>query len=204
MNAINSINHATSSIRAVKNQNNIAFKGIHEGDLSVYDMENAVKILHSIEDQFDVKEKKSKLGVAVSIAAGAAVLFGIGKTTYSKAEKMASSFLNTSLVQKGAKNVGNFVNSFDGKLANSIKDAASKTGKYLGNTKNIINDKLISKLGGSSNVAGIATAAVGSAFVATTDSNNDGVADIAQKGVNAYKAALQRAGVVGELIEALT
>ena len=53
------------------------------------------------------------------------------------------------------------------------------------------------------NAAGLTAVAAVAPEVISVDGNNDGVSDIAQRNVNAYKNALKNVGIVSEIVEAL-
>ena len=47
-------------------------------------------------------------------------------------------------------------------------------------------------------------ATVGAIYIASVDANEDGVSDIAQKGVNAYKGAISKLALINEALKILS
>lgn len=177
------------------------------------EIEETIKLLETLkeaEDRFTYKQdepdKKSKVGTAVSLLLGAVVLFNIGKKSYNKASETVKYFAtlisNNTKMQEISRAVTEEIATFakkDGKIASMVQNLAKKV-TDAGST---INKEIISKVG-AGNLAGGASALAGTYLVAGTDSNDNGVADIAEKGINAYKGAIQNLGIVREVVEALS
>lgn len=205
LSAINSQNFKGNVI-AMKDFDRIQQKEAQE----IEDTIKLVEALKEAEDRFshkqDEPDKKSKVGTAVSLLLGAVVLFNIGKKGYNKASETAKYFAtlisNNTKVQEMGKAVTEKIATFAQK-DNKITSIAQNVAKKVTTAGSTINNKFISKVG-AGNLAGGASALAGTYVVAGTDSNDNGVADIAEKGINAYKGAIQNLGVVREIVEALS
>lgn len=184
-------------------------------EYQVEDAERIIQLTEELNDSFKKEENTdNKSAVAVGASAIGAVLttFILGKCAASKvitAFPSVSSKL-TSGIRKGA----NTIRDFSDDVAKGVK--LKKGGKY---TK-FLGDK-VSKLEKSAreqfiklsqksstenvltNAIGIASAATIAPEVLSVDGNNDGISDIAQRNVNAYRNAIHNVGIVSEIVEAL-
>ncbi len=194
---LNSKGEKYMQINAVSSQ---SFKG-WDSELMNFDVEKAEQITDALRklegDRFESTEKKSKLQTAFSVVVGALALFLLGRKGFSKISNFASNLLQNEntvkYIEKTKELASNFLNKH-GKI-NSVVSKIQTAGST-------IQDKFINKVG-AANLAGGATAIAGTAYVASTDSNENGIADIAEKGVNAYKGAVEKLGVVKTVVDAI-
>ncbi len=200
--AVNSINFKGNSLKV---NNQTAFKGSYDGYTNFTELDNIVTKLKTTEEEF-APDKKSKLGVLASLALGTAALFALGKRGYTQIGSIVNGIAGSKVGKQAQDVVGGLVNKGltkaaekNDRVAETIQNLSDKLPKAQAQVSNVIN-----KAGGAQNIAGAVTAIGGTAYVTSVDGNGDGISDIAQKGVNAYKNAIHQAGVVGELIEALT
>ena len=184
-------------------------------EYQVEDAERIIQLTEELNDSFKKEENiDNKSAVAVGASAIGAVLttFILGKCAASKvitAFPSVSSKL-TSGLRKGA----NAIRDFSDDVAKGVK--LKKGGKY---TK-FLGDKVLKleksareqfiKLSQKSSTENVLTNAIGIVSAATiapevlsVDGNNDGISDIAQKNVNAYRNAIHNVGIVSEIVEAL-
>ena len=148
------------------------------------------------ESEKKAPSKKSKIGVAASIALGFGVLFGLSKKGLN----------NVSEYMKSVKDIG-----FVGKTVNSLKDtnAAKAVGASMDNavktmqknSKMVAINKFVTEKIGVDNVLPGAAALAGTVHVVRTDGNRDGYPDIAEHGVNAYRNALKGADMISDIVE---
>ncbi|MBQ9245874.1 hypothetical protein IJ182_06380 [bacterium] len=176
------------------------------------DFQEVVDKSTQIRDTFTPEKKengkKSFLGTALSLATAAVVSYAGGKfiaakfvDVFPKAAEAVSTKLNqvpdTKLVQKA----GEF-------LANKKEALADKKviGKLVSGVNTIFNKGVDGFKGTKAlnNVAGAAGLAVGFSKIATVDGNGDGINDITQKNVSAYKSAIESVGVLSEVVKAVS
>jgi hypothetical protein len=181
----------------------------------------------SVDSDDEEPKKKNALGVLTSVAIGVIGIFGLTK----KGLKSASSIVNNIKASKLAVKLNeqvtklNIPSKAEGILQNAKKIASDKLqgneklasiAKKLGeneklakiakNTKNFIEAATIyvkyavQKLGKENIVAGAASVGA-TAYVARTDGNGNGIPDIAEKGVNAYKNALSKMDALKEVVD---
>lgn len=205
--------------------NSVNFKANEKFDLDDFEKSiNAVRILEnkqkkdtvefSDENENQEPKKKNILELGLSIAGTVIGAFLLSKKAYNKATpkiKEALSKISQSYDLKGVAN--NFqklaLDPAKGKVKTVIENS-----KLLNNinekAKTIINNLttkdnfVVNKLKDKANVAGVIGAVAGTTYVATTDGNEDGVADIAQKGVNAYRNAIEKLEPLAEAIKVLS
>ena len=166
------------------------------------------------EKEEDKKNKKNILGVALSLATAGILAFVGGKII---TDKLSQIFPKTA--GAASKKLAKFA---DGEFLNKVtgffekhstvteKVNAGKIGKWFRNKKASASKLVVSALNWAknglksekalSNLGGAALAAAGVSRIATVDGNGDGVKDITQKNVNAYKSAIQ--GI--DILEAIT
>lgn len=133
-------------------------------------------------------------GIHTKVAAGA-------KTLVSKLQNLqAPNFVKNSKFADKLKN-GTKVISENPKVAGATAKITKQGQKIVGKVQTYINDKGVETV--IKNSAGVASMAVLGSQVAKVDGNSDGIADIAQKNVNAYKNAIDNMGVVGEIAKVL-
>lgn len=168
-------------------------------------MEEGLQALRKAQDSLcfeNEPEKKSTLGTIASVALGAAFLFAIGKKGCNKTQEAVKAITDKT---KGSAKIQKFTNGVTKNIAKlTVKNKmASTLQTKISQAGSLVNEKVIKKAG-LDNLAGAATAIAGTCVVANTDSNGDGVADIGQKGVNAYKGALEGAGFLHQLADIIS
>lgn len=185
-------------------------------EYQIEDAEHIMELSEQLEDSFSKAEKpaiKSAGGILASVIGAVLTTFVIGKCAASKVTTAFPS-LSTKLtdgLRKGANSVKNYADD----VAKGVK--LQKGGKYtkfvgekVGLAEKFARNKyqhLAEKMGPE----GVITNAVGLAFVATivpeilkVDGNQDGVSDIAQRNVSAYKNAMKNVGIVSEIVDSLS
>jgi len=196
--------------------NSINFKNGYYSDLSKTDIEEAEKlseILRNYNDSFkpsyydnenEAPKKKGILNTIASVAIGSLVLFAIAKKGYKNAAALKAKVLENPTVQKIRTSADNLIKS------DIIKNAVPV--KFLGNLKEQITKipgvkavqqgtkTLVEKVKPENLFAGAASLGA-TTYVATTDGNNNGIPDIAEKGVNAYKNAIKQLDVIKEVVD---
>lgn len=164
------------------------------------------------EEGNEVKQK-SAIGTAASFAGAAIVSFFLAKRLITKGTEAFNTLKDSKTAQKAA----NAVKDFASKQASKIGEKINNSEKLSGIVENVRNSKVadiagkfaesvkggINKVGAKNVAAGVGGAA-GVAYISKTDSNNDGISDLAQKGVNAYKGTVERLGAIGEAIKVLS
>ena len=184
-------------------------------DYQVEDIEHVMQLTKQLNDSFQKTEEpehKSPAAICVSIAGAILTMFILGKCAASKLMTAFPSITTKlgSAVRKGANVVRDFSDDVakgaklqkGGKYTQFVGDKVSKAESFL--RKNYI--KLRDKSGAENlitNAAGLTAVAAVAPEVISVDGNNDGVSDIAQKNVNAYKNALKNVGIVSEIVDAL-
>ena len=194
------------------------------------DFSDAQKVLDlskQLNDNFqkgDDPEHKSPIQTAISVAGALATTFVLGKVA---ASKIITAFPNLlSKAGQGARKVAekaktvkvpNFVKNIKfpekvqaglNKVANNpvVKSVSEKATKFAGEaaTKaaNYVKTQSPEKL--FTNGAGIASMLALGGQIAKVDGNKDGISDIAQENVNAYRSMAQNAGIFTEIVEALS
>ena len=147
----------------------------------------------------DNKGIKSVVGTAISLAAAAVVTYAGGKFVAAKLTDLfpkAANKLSAGLVKladsKASANVANFL--------------AGKKGKVAEGATKVFNGAVdgLKKPEALKNIAAGAALAFGLGKIATVDGNNDGIKDITQKHVNAYKSAMENMGIFSEIISAIS
>ena len=171
------------------------------------------KFVKNTDDDGNEVQKKSFLGTALAVAGTALISFAIAKKFITKgadaiknvmANEKAQKALNSvkDFTSKNLESIGKKINSNE-KLSGVLETVKNgKVAKIAGKTANVVKSG-INKVGAANVLAGIGGIA-GATYISKTDSNNDGVADIAQKGVNAYKGAIDKMGIIGDAIQALS
>ena len=187
-----------------------SFKGSYQ--LPEFDTDRAIELaraLRNMEDEFkhqkEEPEKKNKLELALTAAVGLSGMFLIGKKGYKKANKILSDFLSNEKVKDVAKFASEKASVIISKAKESdamakVIKGASSIGNKISNAAKAIDEKALQKIG-KANIAGAATAVAGGAYISNVDSDKNGVADILEKGVNAYKGALSQIGAIGAVVD---
>ncbi len=185
------------------------------------DYNKVVSAANNIADSFDtqkkqetktdenIPEKKSKLGVLVSLGAACLVMYAGGKFAASKVNEIFPKFAPA--FEKGLKRTADFVKEKSSALAEKDGKIASTAGRIVEGaekTARNIYKKCIKKDGNAAeafkNLAGAAAVAVGLPQIAAADGNKDGIRDISQKNVNAYKSAIENVGFLSEIVNILS
>ena len=172
-------------------------------------------------------EQKSFLGTVVSVFGAFATCFLLGKGFASKAmevfPKLSGQIVELSKKALSGASVlaGKFKNIqvpekvTSSKAAGALKDVAEKissnqkvksfAGKVAEKASSAFEtikaqppEKIIK------NVAGVASMAILGTQIATVDGNDDGISDIAQKDVNAYKNAIGSISILDEIVKSLS
>ncbi len=186
------------------------------GDEDVDKAKKVLSLSRDLDDSFVKKDDegnniKSPLHTAISVAGAVASMFalglGIGKLGYKANSKFK-------LAQRGKEAIGK-VSSFVKKKAPNlnIKLPAIKEGSLLAKTKNVAQKsvarvqsttaRLIEKYGAEkvfTTGTGIAAAATLVPDIVTVDKNKNGIADIAEKKINAYEGALKSARICSDIV----
>lgn len=190
------------------------------GDADVDKAKKVLSLSRDLDDSFAKKDEegnniKSPLHTAISVGGAVASMFalglGIGKLGYRANAKFG-------LVQKGKNAIGkvsNFVKNKAPKL--HIKAPVIKEGSFINKAKNVADDavkyvksttgKLVEKHGAEKVFAtgtGLAAVATLVPDIITVDKNKNGVADIAEKKINAYEGALSSARIFSEIVTTLS
>lgn len=180
------------------------------------DVEHIMELSEQLNDSFKSSEEaevKSAGGIFASVIGAILTTFVIGKCTASKVTTAFPAL--SSKITDGLRKSANLVKNYANDLANGVK--LQKGGKYskfvgekIGIAENLLRNeykKLAAKMGPE----GIITNAVGLGAVAAiapeilkVDGNKDGIADIAQRNVSAYKNALNNVGIVSEIVDSLS
>ena len=172
-------------------------------------------------------EEKSPLSTFVSVIGAFATCFLLGKGLASKAmevfpklsgqivELSKKAFAGASVVAGKLRNVHVPEKITGSKVANvvkntaekvsanpKVKNVAGKVAEYASSALTKIKAQPAEKI--IKNAAGIASMAVLGSQIATVDGNDDGIADIAQKDVNAYKNAIGSIGILGDIMKSLS
>lgn len=172
-------------------------------------------------------EEKSPLTTFVSVLGAFATCFLLGKGLASKAmevfpklsgqivELSKKAVAGASVTATKLKNVHVPEKIASSKVANVVKETANKVSSnqkvktFAGKVAEQASlaftkikaqppEKIIK------NAAGIASMAILGTQIATVDGNDDGIADIAQKDVNAYKNAIGSIGIIGDIMKSLS
>lgn len=189
---------------------------IERKEVSIEDAERIIKLSEQLNDSFENIEQpkmKSAGGVLASVLGAGLATFVVGKCAATKVMTAFPSLPEkfTNVMRKGA----NVVRDYADDVANGVK--LTKGGKYsqtvaknIGKAEAFAREQFIKyrdKLG----LEGLLTNAVGVASIATiapevikVDGNEDGISDIAQKNISAYKNALNSVGIVSELVSSLS
>lgn len=184
-------------------------------DYQIEDAERVMKLTEELQDSFkknDEVEHKSASSICVSVLGAVLTSFILGKCAASKVMTAFPSI--TSKLSSGLRKGANLVRDFSDDVAQGVKlkkggKGAKFVAKNIGKAEKFAREQFV-KLRDKSSTENIITNAVGLASVATiapevlsVDGNKDGVSDIAQKNVNAYRNAINNVGIVSEIVEAL-
>lgn len=185
-------------------------------EYQIEDAEYILRLAKELNDSFQKAEEpehKSKAGVIASVVVATLAMYVIGK---SAASKVMTAFPSISTkLSNGMRKGANFVRDFSDDVAKGVKlEKGGKFTKFIGEKvskfENLLRINFIKLRDKSSienligNTAGLTAVAAVTPEIISVDGNNDGISDIAQKNVNAYKNAMNRVGILSEIIEALT
>lgn len=185
-------------------------------EYQIEDAEHIMELSGQLEDSFSKAEKpaiKSAGGILASVIGAVLAAFVMGKCAASKVTTAFPSISTkiTNGLRKGANSLRNYADD----VANGVKlqkggKLAQAAGKKVAVVEKFARNKyqqLAEKMGAE----GIITNAVGLASVATivpeilkVDGNQDGISDIAQRNVSAYKNAMKNVGIVSEIVDSLS
>ena len=148
----------------------------------------------------DAVQKKNPLQIAISVAGAFCAMFLLGRSS----AQLAMSVVKK-IPQAAKEKLSGFVSSKAPKI-NIPKPSINneKFSKVVNAATKHVSSFAQKCKANPENVAGaIATLSLAPALV-KVDGNNDGVADIAQKNVNAYSSFVKSAGVFSEIIDLLS
>jgi hypothetical protein len=172
----------------------------------VMDLTNQLDDSFTKEDNSDVKQK-SKLQTAVSVAGALATTFALGKSVASYAFSISPKL--PSKLNGVLKAGGNFIKNNSEKLASKNGKVAQFIGKNVGKLENTARQAYTNAVANSNvnqvltNLAGVAAVGGIASKVITVDGNRNGVKDIAEENVNAYKNALGTLDTLKNIANAL-
>jgi len=182
------------------------------------DYDKIILAAQKIEDSFTPKivleekeapEKKSLGSTLVSLGVAGLVMYAGGKLVASKANEVFPQLAPA--LEGGLKKAAGFVKDTAAKMTTKDNKIIQNAGKGISKAEEVarnIYKNHIAKSGDAAeamkNIAGVGAVLAGTPTIATIDGNGDGISDIAQKNVNAYKSAIQNMGVVSEVIDALS
>lgn len=203
--AINSVNFKANEKFDLYNNNKFDIADIEKSINAVRILENRQNkdtVEFSDENQNQEPEKKNILELALSLAGTVIGAFLLSRKAYNKVTpKIQGIFENISKkvdLEKYVSNAKTKINNI-GFLKNAV-EAIKGMAQNIASKDNFVVNKLRDK----ANVAGVIGAIAGTTYIATTDGNGDGIADIAQKGVNVYNNAVRKFGPVAEAIRVLS
>lgn len=147
-------------------------------------------------------QRKGIIATLLSIAVGGAVIFAASKKGYRSVSSVVST-VTKKISQKGS--VQNFAGAVKN-LANSYK-LTSNISKTLSSAKDKVTNSIVgefAKKAGAENIFAGATTLGVTARVLKEDGNENGIPDIMERGVNAYKNVLKEADLAKEVIDTLS
>lgn len=162
------------------------------------------------DNEGNVVEKKHPLQTAISLAGAGLAMYavgkGAGKAVYAIAQKAPD---NVKLsVKSGCKSVADWTSKQTAKLPvnDKLSNAYAKTvGKAVDKAKigvaKAIEQNGLEKV--FTTTTGVLAACTLFPKIAKSDGNGDGIADIAQTGINAYQTAFKTAEVFADMIDAI-
>lgn len=185
-------------------------------DYQIEDAEHIIELSEELSDSFQKAEKpeiKSKGAIFASVIGAVLTTFVVGKCA---AAKVTTAFPSLSTkITDGLRKGADCVKNYSDDVANGVK--LQKGGKYtkfvgekVGIAENFARNeykKLANKMGAEGiirNAAGVGAVVAIAPEILSVDGNEDGVSDIAQKNVNAYKNAVRSLGIVSDIIESLS
>ena len=151
------------------------------------------------DDNGDEPVKKGLIATAASVALGALMMFGIAKKGYNGAQKILSNIADSKQAQKIAAKASEVFSST--KIGGKAAEIAASVQNSLSKNAQLSKIGDIAKRIGAGNIVAGATSIAATSYVATTDGNNNGVADIAERGVNAYTNAVKGVQAANEVLQ---
>lgn len=185
-------------------------------EYQIEDAEHIMELSEQLSDSFDKVEKpqvKSAGGIFASVIGAVLTTFVIGKCA---AAKVITAFPSLSTkINDGLRKGANFVKNYADDLANGVKlQKGGKYTKFVGEKVGIAENSLrglyknlVNKMGTDGlikNIVGVGAVATIAPEIVKVDGNKDGIADIAQRNVSAYKNALNNVGIVSEIVDSLS
>lgn len=185
-------------------------------EYQIEDAEHIMELSEQLSDSFDKVEKpqvKSAGGILASVIGAILTTFVVGKCA---AAKVITAFPSLSTkVNDGLRKGANFVKNYADDLANGVKlQKGGKYTKFVGekvgiaeNSLRSVYKNLVNKMGTDGlikNAVGVGAVAAIAPEILKVDGNKDGIADIAQRNVSAYKNALNNVGIVSEIVDSLS
>ena len=203
--------------------NSTQFGNGYYAELSKADIEKAEKlnnILREYNDTYvssrngDESTRKNVFGIVTSVVMGAVGIFMLTKGGIKKANLLVENIKQSPATKKLAEQVNKLgVGEKAVDIASKARDKALQTiakSEKLTKVSEVVAEKAngaaeriapkIKEIGVDNIVAG-ATSLGATAYVARTDGNGDGIPDIAEKGVNAYKNAINQVDVLKEFVD---
>lgn len=177
--------------------------------------QRVLQLSRELNDSFTKKDDeatvKHPLQTAVSLVGAALAMYtigkGAGKAILALAKKTPANV--KSGLEKGCKSVSDWATKQTGKLPvnEKLANAYTKTvGKVANGVKKGVSNAI--EKNGVEKVFTTATGALAAATlvpkIAKADGNGDGIADIAQKNVNAYTSAFKTAEIFADMINAIS
>lgn len=192
-------------------------QGILQKPEGVDEAQKVLQLSKELSDSFRKEDKegeevkvKHPLQTAVSLVGAALAMYTVGKGAGKAAialSKKAPESLKKGLTE-GYKNVSKWASKQAGKLPTNEKLAHAYTntvGRVANGVKKGVTDAVAKN--GAEKVFTTATGALAVATlvpkVAKADGNGDGIADIAQTGINAYQSAFKTAEIFADMIDAI-
>lgn len=175
--------------------------------------ENFVEAVRDWEDSVDFSnketgEKKSVGAIVGSVVTCAGGAFLIARGMTKKGASALEAIKNNEKVknfisdEKVKQNLGRLTGVLSGAKNAIAKKLPDGLKTKVSNIATTVSDVVKNKVG-VANSAGIAAAAVATPYFATRDNNEDGIADMMQKGVSAYEGVMDKVGklkVVADLL----
>lgn len=144
-------------------------------------------------------DKKNPVATAVSVAGACLSMFALGRV----AGKGAMALVNK-IPASAKENAAEFVKKQTSKIkAPKITIKNEKAAQFVSNAYKQVASFAAKCKANPENVAGGIAALTLAPAIITADGNQDGVADIAQKNINAYSSALKSAEIFADMFESI-
>ena len=153
---------------------------------------------HSSNSEDEQPKKKNIIGVAASVVAGSVVIFSLARKGYKGVSSIAKTVASNKYVQK----IETLLKSTA--AAKKVEKAAESVGQRIASNETALKiGEIAKKIGPEKTVAGLATLGV-TAYVARSDGDYNGIPDIAEKGVKAYKDAIFQIDAIKDIVELIS